>query len=147
MRLRLLVSLAALGVSSAVFAHTGVQNPAVLARMDGMKSMGGQMEVLVPMVRGATAFDAAQVTAAMARLAEEADAAVILFRDREVDPRMEALEVIWTEYEDFEGRLTELARLARGYEGAIADLDALRGAVREIGASCTGCHEIYRAEQ
>jgi len=139
----LLVSAAA-----AAIAHTGVENPAVLARMENMKAMADQMEILVPMVRGETDFDAGRVTAALEALQRHAAEAPALFRAPEGDPQSEALPEIWENFADFEARSIELSRIAQAASAVeIEGPQALLPLVREIGGSCSSCHEDYRAEQ
>lgn len=139
----LLVSAAATAI-----AHTGVENPAVLARMENMKAMADQMEILVPMVRGETDFDAGRVTAALEALQRHAAEAPALFRAPEGDPQSEALPEIWENFADFETRSEELLDIVHAASASqIVGPQELLPAVREIGASCSGCHEDYRAEQ
>lgn len=134
--------------AAAVLAHTGVENPAVLARMDGMKAMADRMEVLVPMARGEEPFDAARVAAALDALEQYALEAPELFRAPESDPASEALPAIWEDYADFEARSDDLIDAVRAASSTgIEGRDALVPAVRAIGAACSACHEDYRAEQ
>jgi len=139
----LLVSAAA-----AAIAHTGVENPAVLARMENMKAMADQMEILVPMVRGETAFEAGRVITALETLQAHAAEAPSLFQAQENDPQSEALPEIWENFADFEARSEELLNIAQAASASqIDEPQELLPVVREIGASCSGCHEDYRAEQ
>ena len=52
--------------------HKGVENPAVLTRMENMKAMAEQMEVLFPMVRGKADFETSWVTTALEALQVQA---------------------------------------------------------------------------
>jgi cytochrome c556 len=134
--------------AATAIAHTGVENPAVLARMENMKAMADQMEVLVPMVRGEADFETSQVTAALEALQVHAAEAPNLFRAPESDPQSEALPEIWENFEDFEAQSEELLGIAQAASASQIDgYQELLPVVREIGASCSGCHEDYRADQ
>ena len=132
--------------SAAALAHTGVRNPAVLARMQAMTAMADQMEVIVPMARGEATFDAARAEAAFAELARLAEETPGLFRAPEQDPRSEALPAIWEDFAEFEARSREMADRAAAAADSVADPAGLLAAVRRLGASCSGCHERYRLE-
>jgi cytochrome c556 len=135
-------------VTVTAVAHTGVENPVVLERMQNMKAMADQMEVLVPMARGETDFDANRVAAALEALQRLAMEVPARFRMPEMDPQSEALPEIWESFEDFEARSNELLDIARSaYSSQINDNRELIQVVRRIGSSCSSCHEGYRAEQ
>ena len=138
--------LVGLGCLSAgwVAAHTGVTNMAVMARMDGMVGMADQMEVLVPMLRGAVPFDAVRADQAFRRLAELSAAAPDQFRAPEQDPASEALPIIWEEFAAFEQRFVELQALSEAAVGQATDRASLGSVLGPIGNSCNSCHERYR---
>lgn len=127
-----------------VLAHTGVQNPAVLARMDSMKAMGEATKVLGEMAKGVTGFDAAAARAAMGRLAAEAARTEALFEAPEQDPKSEALPKIWDSWDDFLARSAALEQTATRLQTGLDDLDAVRAGLGEIGTACKACHSEYR---
>lgn len=135
-------------VAAGAFAHTDVENPAVLARMDNMKAMADQMEVLVPMARGAADLEPQRITEALDALQQSAAEVPRLFRVPEMDPQSEALPDIWENLDDFVGRSEELLEIAGDASGSqFNDRQDLLQLVREIGSSCSGCHEEYRIAQ
>lgn len=127
-------------------AHQGVQNPAVLDRMNGMTAMADAMEVLVTMMRGSAEFDADRANAAIAAVGEEAGRVIPLFATEETDPASEALPAIWEEFADFEAKARDLELVAARFAGSVVAPEDLRGAVRALGQSCGACHDAYREE-
>jgi len=138
---------AALAVAQLAAAHTGVQNQAVLARMNAMSAISDEMEILVPMARGAMPFDAVQAQTALRRLEDLAARTPDLFRAPESDPQSEALPAIWEDFADFETRARELASIADAAAARVADPATLRAAVARIGSNCSACHDRYREER
>lgn len=133
-----------LALGGAAFAHTGVQNPAVLARMENMSAIADEMEILVNMARGRTAYDETLAETARDRLHGHAGEVVALFEAPETDPRMEALPIIWEDFADFSSKAADLERAALGLSGRLASREDVVAAVRALGATCTACHDAYR---
>ena len=129
---------------SVALAHTGVQNPAVMARMTNMSSMTDQMKVIVEMAAGKTAFDVVKAQAAARRLAELANATPGLFAAPETDPKTEARPAIWDRFDDFTKKSNNLEQLALGLPTGLNTPDDLPDALVAIGASCKACHRDYR---
>lgn len=67
--------------ASATLAHQGVQNPIVMARMEGMSTMADHVSVLGNMARGRAPLDPEAANAALQSLAGEATRIVELFED------------------------------------------------------------------
>jgi cytochrome c556 len=133
-----------LALGGAAFAHTGVQNPAVLVRMENMTAIADEMEILVNMARGRTAYDETLAETARDRLHGHAGEVVALFEAPETDPRMEALPIIWEDFADFSSKAADLERAALGLSGRLASREDVVAAVRALGATCTACHDAYR---
>ncbi len=133
---------AALALASAALAHQGVQNPGVMARMDGMLSAQTSTKVLIDMASGKRAFDARAATAAQAVILQDLARVPDLFETPHQDSRSEALPIIWTQYDDF---------LKRN-DAAIAAMQAVQTETRaglqatlpQAGAACLDCHQTYR---
>ena len=132
--------------AAAGFAHDGVQNPVVMARMVNMSDMAEQMEVVVNMARGQTDFDAEIAQAAMAQLARDAAATHERFAEPATDPKSEALPTIWDNFADFTERAEATQASAEAAISAITSRETLIPAVQAIGATCGGCHDLYREE-
>ncbi|MGC1456775.1 MAG: cytochrome c [Steroidobacteraceae bacterium] len=57
-----------------------------------------------------------------------------------------ALDVIWTDYPDFESKADELTLAAEvlGSAAKSEDDDATRKAIANVAAACTACHDVFR---
>lgn len=134
-----LVVLATLG-----YAHTGVQNPAVMARMDGMKAIGDAMKTISAMAKGEVAFDAATARAAAAQVARHAAQTPDLFEAEETDPKSEALPAIWDNFADFTAKAQDTERAALTVAQNLDTAADLTPALTSIGVTCKACHSDYR---
>ncbi len=137
------IVLTVLFTASAALAHQGVQNPAVMARMEAMKTIGDNTKILGTMAKGELAFDAAKARAAAAEIAVQAGRTPGLFEAPETDPKSEALPVIWENYADFTAKSDALVAAAKMAQGIRTPQD-LTTALGAIGAACKACHSDYR---
>ncbi len=131
-------------VASAVLAHDGVKNPAVMARMDAMVQVGAGMKVLGQMSKGAVPFDAEAARAAAVSIAKHASDTPRLFEAREDDPKSEALPAIWDNFNDFTTKSKAMEVTALRHAEGINSPETLGLAVSELGATCQSCHKAYR---
>lgn len=135
---------AAIVVAGAAFAHTGVKNAAVKARMDAMSAIGAEMKVLGQMAKGATEFNATRARAAAATISKHAAATPKLFKAKEDDPKSEARDEIWTNFSDFSAKSKDLQRVAAEWSEDIGSRSDLPRAMKSLGATCKACHKAYR---
>lgn len=115
--------------------------------MDGMSAIAENMKTLGQMSKGVTEFDAALARSSAAAIAEHAAATPDLFAANESDPKSEARPEIWSNFEDFAAKATELETIATSLSTSInqpADLNAAMGA---FAANCKSCHSVYRIEK
>lgn len=127
-----------------LWAHGGVTNEAVLARMERMKAISGQMKVLSQTVKGEREFDAATIEAVLERLSAEAGEVVPLFQAEEYDPKSEALPAIWSDFDGFTEEADALAAAVTQWRGQVTDRAAAQEALMDIGQTCKSCHDSYR---
>ncbi|GAA3860084.1 cytochrome c [Celeribacter arenosi] len=125
-----------------VMARADVENPAVMARMDAMKTIGGSLKTLGDMAKGAVAFDAAAANAALDAVEQKAAAVPALFEAQETDPESEAKPEIWTNWEDFVAKSKALEMAAAG--ATITDQASIGAAMGALGGTCKACHSDYR---
>ncbi|MEM6385644.1 MAG: cytochrome c [Pseudomonadota bacterium] len=130
--------------TSAAFAHEGVKNPAVMARMHGMKDIAKELKVLGRMANGATAFDQTTAKTALVSMARHAGEAPTLFEAPEDDPKSEALPAIWEDFEDFTNKAIELETIASNLASSVTSLDDLAPGLQKLAANCKSCHTAYR---
>ncbi len=140
--LRKIPALLAITIASAAFAHTGVKDPQVMARMDGMVVLGDNTKVLSQMARGIVAYDRKAAEAAIAALTEETARVPALFEPKAADPKSESKPEIWSDWEGFLAEVKGLQTVLTSVD--VSSSDALATAVRDIGRSCGSCHEAYR---
>lgn len=133
---------AALFLGTAVFAHAEVSNPAVKARMDAMKAIGGAMKTLSTMAKGEAEFSAEAANAALAIMAEQAAAVPALFEAQEDDPESDAADEIWTNWDDFVAKAKALETAASSAN--IAGPDDIGAAMGAVGGTCKACHSDYK---
>ena len=133
-----------LATATAALAHQGVQNPAVKARMHSMSAIAENLKILGTMARGTAKFDAEAARGAAAAIATHASAVPGLFETNETDPMSEARPAIWTSFEDFSAKASELESIAAGLSDSITTPEDLGPAMGSLGASCKSCHSIYR---
>lgn len=131
-------------IGTSVWAHEGVKNLAVKARMNGMITISENMKTVGEMAKGTIPFDAQGAQAALVMVSNEAANIPELFSAQEDDPKSEALPEIWETFDDFTLQAIELEEFANKFSMAIASSDDLRSALVVLGKKCTSCHGDYR---
>ncbi|MGX9351524.1 c-type cytochrome [Shimia sp. W99] len=131
--------------ATAVLAHGGVKDPDVMARMDAMSAIGKATQTLGDMARGKIPLH--QAKARMARDTLSLNAAKIpdLFENPATDPKSEALPAIWEDWSDFAGRAETMEQAALALD--FTDRGTLSTTMRDLGATCGGCHKRYRIDK
>ncbi|MGI9393128.1 MAG: c-type cytochrome [Boseongicola sp.] len=128
--------------ATAALAHSGVKDPQVKARMDGMTVLGAQTKILGQMAKGATPFNASKAQAAIQVIQTETKKITALFEPRADDPKSEAKLEIWTDWTAFTEKTDGLS-LALA-EANVTTAESLGRSVRTIGAACSACHKQFR---
>lgn len=141
----LVISAIAVGVTAAM-----AQQDVVKARKDLMTDNAKQFfGVLGKIQRGHDAYDQAKVDAAFTALTEDAkkyaaafasDAMPATPSDYDASPK------IWQNKADFDAKAANLAKAIAENRNVPKDLDTLKVAYRNVGASCNACHEVYRVK-
>ena len=101
MNFKLLIILLSLMTATLASAHENVGNPTVKARMMVMTTIAENMKTLGGMANGAIDFDLEQAKTALAEIESTAKTVPGLFKSEEMDPKSEALPLIWTHFVDF----------------------------------------------
>ncbi|MDJ0992563.1 MAG: cytochrome c [Dinoroseobacter sp.] len=144
MNIKILATSLVAVLGTQVVAHEGVKNPAVMARMNGMKTISENMKVVGEMAKGKTRFDVSAARAAMVAVAEGAAETPALFTPEEDDPKSEALPLIWERFDDFTEKANRLEILASQLSASIEEPEDLRSALFVLGENCKSCHELYK---
>lgn len=105
-----------------------------------MKTMGGMLKGKIPYDAEAMKTHANDV-ASVASLNMAAG-----FPEDSTSEDSDALADIWFDFEDFEAKIADLRSAATGMQKAAASGDqaAVGAAMKDLGASCKGCHKKYR---
>lgn len=140
------IVIALIATATAAFAHSGVKDPDVMNRMMGMSELAKQMKVIGGMHMGQASFDAVAVNAALEKIAEEASYIPSLFETKALDPKSEALPVIWDDFATFTARAEALQTTAAGLAGTVGSSGDLMQVMHEIGQACGACHSDFRAK-
>jgi cytochrome c556 len=119
------------------------------ARQGQFKLMGFNIGPLATMAQGRVPYDPAVAKTAADNIATitslDQSRMWPAGSDNESIEGTRALPSIWADPEDFAAKLDGLRTAASALQQvAGTDLNALRGAVRELGAACSACHENYR---
>lgn len=136
-----------LALTGFAFAHQGVTNPTVMARMDLMSSVAKDMKVIGEMVKGTVPYDADAAKQSAGNLIRHAEATPKAFEAEEQDPKSEALDVIWTDWDGFTKASVKMKTEAEAVLAAADDQSELSKAFIGLGQSCKACHKTYRIEK
>ncbi|WP_136635541.1 c-type cytochrome [Pseudooceanicola onchidii] len=140
------IAIALIATGTAAFAHSGVKDPDVMNRMMGMSALADQMKVIGSMAKGQMDFDADAVNTALAKMSKEASYIPSLFEKKALDPKSEALPVIWDEFDTFTARAKDLEAVTGSLAGTIETAADLGPAMGQIGKACGACHADFRAK-
>ncbi|TMV13085.1 c-type cytochrome [Arenibacterium halophilum] len=140
------IAIALIAAGTAAFAHSGVKDPDVMNRMMGMSELAKQMKAIGSMAKGQTTFDPEALNAALGKISEEAGYIPSLFENKALDPKSEALPVIWDNFDTFTARATDLEEISGGLVGTIQTSTDLGPAMQQIGKACSACHADFRAK-
>ena len=128
-----------------VFAATGGTHDSRIALM---KKNGAAAGALAAIAKGDKPFDAAAVKAALTTIAETTKAFPDEFGPGSDMKDSEVNQKIWANIDDFRGKADKLVGTV---QTALADPPADQAAVgallKNIGAGCGACHEIYRVKK
>lgn len=130
--------------TSDMLAHSGVLNKDVAARMTLMSNMGRNMGVLGKMLKQKTPFDQVKATEAINNIEQLAVETPTVFEKRVLDPKSEAKELIWEEFETFTKISNSLAASAKQLSSSMKSFDDLRPALITLSQSCKECHSRFR---
>jgi len=148
--LRILVGAAlalAMSASITATAHEGASG-VVKERMDDMETIGQQVKIMVPMLKGTLPYDPTQVATSAGIIERHSgDSFTKLFPEDSTGKPSEALPEIWDEWEKFSDIASELELSANALKtvavnnGSVDDFKAALGAMLK---TCKSCHSSFR---
>ncbi|WP_193141194.1 MULTISPECIES: c-type cytochrome [unclassified Meridianimarinicoccus] len=136
-----------LTLGTMALSHAEETNPIIKARMEAMKTIGGNTKVLGDMAKGETPFDAEKAQAAAATISQTAAEVPALFEAEETSATSEALPAIWQNYAGFSEKADALRVAAENAASQITSPETLGPALGAIGGTCKACHKDYRAQK
>ena len=144
-----LVSAALIAV---IAAGTALAADPIETRKKTMKAIGGSFGgVLVKMLKGEIPYDAAVAKKAATTLNETAagiDIAALFPKGSEKGGETEALPAVWSDAAGFKAAMDKMKSTIAAQAGNVDQgADKLKMAVAEIGKTCKGCHDTYRAQK
>ena len=137
-------------MGSVAFAHSGVKDPTVMARMNLMTDISANMKALGQMIAGQTSYDGALAQRSAAALRQAAEEMPARFEQNATDPKSESRPEIWTDWDGFvsAARAMELAAMRLEEQAEFAGSGAdLNQAFKDISETCTSCHKTYRLKK
>lgn len=137
-------------VVTAALASTAVvaQQDPIAVRKGLMKANGRNAGVIVKMVKGEEAYDAAKVKAAFDQWDETASKFGALFPDSSKDGDTRALSAVWSERAKFDAAIVNFKKdVDDNRAKAMSGIDGLKVALGAVGKNCGSCHQDFRASQ
>ena len=143
---------ATLSVAVPAFSHSDSIEDTIDARRGFYSFIGHNAGALFAMAKGDREYNAehAATHAANLRALAEMDTGSLWPEgsDREHNPgKTRALKIAWDTFPAITEKHEAFQKAAADLDAVAGDgLDALRGKIGALGASCKGCHETYRAK-
>ena len=134
----------AITASSIAFAHSGVKDQNVKERMLLMKAMAENTKLIGQMLKKQTPFELNEVKRALEQLSSLSLQTPKVFEVNATDPKSEAKQNIWDEFDEFTKLSNDLAKSTSELAVLVEDIDDLRPTLMKISEGCKACHSNYR---
>jgi cytochrome c556 len=124
------------------------QDSPIKKRQALMKKNGDAATLVTAMFKGEKPYDAAVAANAIKGIGASMDEFITLFPEGSTSKDSDAKPEIWKNKADFEGWAGQVKEdTAKAVVAAAGGMATLQPAFAELGKSCRGCHEKYRAEK
>ena len=130
--------------SSIAFAHSGVKDQNVKERMLLMKAMAENTKLIGQMLKKQTPFELNEVKRALEQLSSLSLQTPKVFEVNATDPKSEAKQNIWDEFDEFTKLSDDLAKSTSELAMLVEDIDDLRPTLMKVSEGCKACHSNYR---
>ena len=144
MKILKLFALSSFLISSIAFAHSGVKDKNVKERMMLMKAMADNTKLIGQMLKKQTPFELTEVKLALEQLSSLTLQTPTVFEVNATDPKSEAKQNIWDEFDEFTRLSNELAKNTSELAILVEDIDDLRPTLMKVSEGCKACHSKYR---
>ena len=131
-------------ISSIAFAHSGVKDKNVKERMMLMKTMANNTKLIGKMLKKQTPFELNEVRRALEKLSYLSLQTPKVFEVNATDPKSEAKQNIWDEFDEFTKLSNELAKNTSELAILVESIDDLRPTLMKVSEGCKACHSKYR---
>lgn len=136
-----------MSASIAAIAHEGATG-VVKERMDGMKAIGQQVKIMVPMLKGTLPYDPKQVATSAGIIEDHSgENFTKLFPEGSDGHPSEALPDIWSDWSKFNDISSELQTSANALKTVAENngsVDDFKGALGNMLRTCKSCHSNFR---
>ena len=139
-----LFALSSFLISSIAFAHSGVKDKNVKERMMLMKAMADNTKLIGQMLKKQKPFELSEVKRALEQLASLSLQTPTVFEVNATDPKSEAKQNIWDEFDEFTKLSNELAKNTSELAILVENIDDLRPTLMKVSEGCKACHSKYR---
>ena len=144
MKILKLFALSSFLISSIAFAHSGVKDKNVKERMMLMKAMADNTKLIGQMLKKQTPFELNEVKQALEKLSSLSLQTPTVFEVNATDPKSEAKQNIWDEFDEFTKLSNELAKNTSELANLVENIDDLRPTLMKVSEGCKACHSKYR---
>jgi len=139
-----LFALSSFLISSIAFAHSGVKDKNVKERMMLMKAMADNTKLIGQMLKKQKPFELSEVKRALEQLASLSLQTPTVFEVNATDPKSEAKQNIWDEFDEFTKLSNELAKNTSELAILVENIDDLSPTLMKVSEGCKACHSKYR---
>ena len=134
----------AITTSSIALAHSGVKDKNVKERMMLMKAMADNTKLIGQMLKKQTPIELNEVKRALEQLSSLSLQTPTVFEINATDPKSEAKQNIWDEFDEFTKLSDDLAKSTSELAILVEDVDDLRPTLMKVSEGCKACHSNYR---
>lgn len=137
-------TLLAVGATVA-YAQAPTGAAAIADRKAAMKAIAGANKTVNDMNKGDVPFDAAKAKAAFATMEQNFAKSKTLYpADSKTGGETAAQPAVWEKTADFMGKLDSAIAVVKAAAAGSATEAAFKEQVKNVGATCGGCHKDYR---
>ena len=109
-----------------------------------MKAMANNTKRIGQMLKKQTPFELTEVKLALEQLSSLSLQTPTVFEVNATDPKSEAKQNIWDEFDEFTRLSNELAKNTSELAILVEDIDDLRPTLMKVSEGCKACHSKYR---
>lgn len=144
MRVTLIAVTAIISATMVLLAHSGVKNPDVMKRMKEMSEMASNIKTIGEMMKKDIPFDLSLAKRSIAKIGELSANIPNSFSIKADDPKSEAKDLIWDEFQNYTELAEALNAATLTLEKNLNAPEDLKNTMVVLGSACKQCHSRYR---